>query len=137
MIGDKHQGVYITTLGKVLLVLGTLLFGGFVWLPWMMFGIYSPDLTPAVAASTIAARPEFNRTREVVEVTYLYRCGDSLDNICYFGDFTFKERGSGVPVRADLQFSYWENGWHLDHFWYGEPPNVETVRISSDLPLRR
>jgi hypothetical protein len=108
----------------------------------MVFGgacrLHSPDLTPTKAAEVISRTQEFSRTRKLVEVNNTTRGVDSLDYCCYYAQFTFRNINSdkvgGAAVKANAEFRYWEAAWHLQNFFYGDPPQVESIWIKSDVP---
>jgi hypothetical protein len=90
---------------------------------------HSPDLRPNAAAALISARPEFNRYASVVAVSATTRGKESLNTCCYTADFSFRQNGatSVIPARADFRF--YNKQWHLDHFSWGNPPNVTIVPV--------
>jgi hypothetical protein len=108
----------------------------------MVFGIacrlHSPDLTPTMAGEIISRTPEFSHTRKLVQINNTTRGVDSLDYCCYDAEFTFTLVDSNKPDRAAIKayagFRYWDGSWHLQEFYYGSPPQVETVWITSDIP---
>jgi hypothetical protein len=104
---------------------------------WMVYVPHTPELSAETAAHAISAKPEFNRTRLIVNVSATMRCGDSLKDVCYNAEFTFTERGSATPIKASADFRYWDHGWHLSEFQYGEAPDVEIVYITTGPKTRR
>ena len=99
---------------------------------WKVRVPHTADLLPEKAAEVISASPEFNRWRSMVNVSATNRCVDSLKDTCYNAEFTFTEHGSSTPVKSEAEFRYWDHLWHLNEFHYGQPPNVDTVYITSD-----
>jgi hypothetical protein len=62
---------------------------------------------------------------------------DSQDACCYTARFTFvdlRSSSNGTPTDGIAEFRYWEKGWHLQNFRWGDPPGVSMVWIESDLP---
>jgi len=98
---------------------------------WMVYVPHTPELSAETAAHAISARPEFNRTRLIVNVSATMRCGDSLKDVCYNAEFTFAEHGSAAPIKGWADFRYWDHDWHLSEFQYGVAPDVEIVYITS------
>ena len=98
---------------------------------WMVSVPHTPELSAETAAHAISDRPEFNRTRSMVNVSATMRCRDSLKDVCYNAEFTFNERGSATQIKAFADFHYWDHDWHLNKFQYGEAPDVEIVSITS------
>ena len=107
---------------------------GFAILLWAVRVPHTPDLTPVQAERIISERPEFHQSRSLIGVSDTTRAADSLKDCCYTAKFTFTPNGSRRIVTADAEFGYWDGAWHLQGFSYGEPPNVETVGITSDVP---
>jgi uncharacterized membrane protein len=107
----------------------------FAALVWLIAVPHTPDLTPAKAAETISARPEFNQTKLLIVVSSTTRAHGSLKDNLYTAKFTFRLRGSPTPVKANAEFGYWKGGWHLREFYWGEPASEQTVvSIQSDVP---
>jgi hypothetical protein len=100
---------------------------GGLGLIWFVFAPHSADLTREQAAKVIAVTPEFNRSRTIERVLTTTRGVKSMNNT-YFVEFEFRDNSAAAPVRADASF-YWNKSWRLQEFWYGNPPNVETVWI--------
>ena len=99
-------------------------------------GFDSPDLTPTGAAKIISRTPEFSVTRRLVSVKSAGRLSGSQSDCCAGAEFQFRETGASSPNRvldAKADFQYWEGNWHLKEFQYGQPPDVTTVHIQSDL----
>lgn len=125
----KILRVLLIAFGSMLLVAMT----GFALLFWM-FGVHTPDLTPAQAKVIISNTSEFGQSRSLVRVFHAERCGDSLQNSCYTAEFTFTQKDVGRTVKGQAEFRYWNGAWHLQNFSFGELPNVETVWVTSDVP---
>jgi hypothetical protein len=102
-------------------------------LAWLV-APHSPDLTPTQAKQIISATPEFNQSRAVVAVSETTRAGDSMADSLYFAKFTFTSSGATEPIAADAEFQFWNGGWHLQQFSYGERPDIEVVQIKSNVP---
>ncbi len=107
---------------------------GVLALAWLFIAPHTLDLTPGKAAETISARPEFNQSKVLITVSSTTRGADSLKDTSYTAEFIFRPRSSPTPVEAHGEFQYWNGGWHLREFSWGEPPNKEWVAIQSDVP---
>ena len=103
-------------------------------------GFESPDLTPIEAAKIISRTPEFNDTRALVRVKSAGRLKGSESDCCAAAEFQFRQTNalsSNDVIGAKAEFQFWEGGWHLKDFWYGQPPEVTTIDIESDLQKPR
>jgi len=105
-------------------------FAGLVW----VIAPHSPDLTPEQAKRIISATPEFNQSRAVVAVSETRRADGSAADSLYLVKFTFMSSDLMEPIAAYAEFQFWNRGWHLQQFSYGERPNIEVLQIKSNVP---
>ena len=105
-----------------LLVAFLIVIGMLAFLGWLIVGPHTPDLPPKQAVQLISDTPEFNRNARLVTIASTTRGTCSLNDCCYFADFTFVSNGSTAPVPARAEFRYWNGSWHLSSFSYGAPP---------------
>jgi hypothetical protein len=94
---------------------------------WLVAAPQGPDLMAPKAALAISSAPEFNRSRGIDRVLTVVRGSKSMSN-AYFVDFEFHNIDSAKHVKARAVFR-WGDGWYLQQFFYGQPPNVETVWV--------
>jgi len=117
------------------LLLGATVFvyAGFSALSWYVRTPHTPDLTRDAAKRIISARPEFNRTREIVEVSTPLRGQDSLKDCCYDAQFTFVTGDSTILIVSQAQFQFWNDSWHLTDFTVPkESGYADLIHIESD-----
>ena len=122
-------------LRRLLWILGVFLLGAFALLILLVWAIrvpHSPDLTRATAATLISSYSQFNKYAHLVKVSSATRGADSLKDCCYTAEFTFIQFGSSSVVPAHAEFRYYDSKWHLQEFWYGTPPDVETVLLGQN-----
>jgi hypothetical protein len=120
------------------LTCGLLLAALFALLVWAVDFRHSPDLAAAQAGALISARPEFNKYAKLAKVSSTTRGADSLKDCCYSAEFTFLQFGSNAIIAAQAEYRYYDGKWHLQEFWYGKPPHVETVWVGQgDEPSRK
>ncbi len=125
---DYHFMRGTLTVAKTLAVLFLVAIGFTFWAG----APHSPDLQPDMAATLIAARPEFNRYATLVAVSQTTRGGDSLNTCCYSAAFTFRQNGSTDIIKARAEFHYNGDKWHLATFRWGKPPHIQSVDVGSD-----
>src|SRR5437588_10575545 len=100
---------------------------------WIVAGDHVPGLEPEKAAVIISSIPEFNHTRSLVKVSSTTQhSSDSLPEHYCSAEFIFTDHRAGVTLKANAQFRYWSNRWHLREFSYGKRPNIRTIEIKSD-----
>jgi hypothetical protein len=93
---------------------------------------HSPDLQPEIAASLIAACPEFIGHAALVQVLRTTRGTDSMNTCCYTAEFAFRQNGSRSTIFGRADFRLHGKNWHMTSFRWGEPPMVNTVWVASD-----
>ncbi len=103
-------------------------------------GLSTPELTQAHAAEVMTRTREFNQKGSLISVTSAIRGTGSMSNCCYTVIFSFKPMDSCVDssvTKANAEFRYWGEDWHLQNFTYlcySGTEFVNFVNIESDQP---
>jgi hypothetical protein len=100
---------------------------------WIITRDHVPDLEPEQAALIISSTPEFNHSRSVVKVLSTTQVpADSLPEHDCYAEFILTDDRAGVTLKANAQFRYWTNKWHLREFSYEGRPDIKPFEIKSD-----
>jgi len=97
---------------------------------------YIPDLSLVNATQLISGAPECNRYARLVKMEDLFHFKDSMDGMTR-GTFLFRylnAEDDASPIKAKVEFQYWDGEWHLTRFDYGCPSDCHIVDVNNDPP---
>ncbi len=100
---------------------------------WIIARDHVPDLEPEQAARIISSTPEFNHSRSVVKVLSTRQASsDSIPEHYCLAKFILTDHRARVTLKANAEFRYWSNKWHLREFSYEQRPDIKPFVIKSD-----